>query len=552
MAALTDDAVVPGSGGEADQQAPPQAVEPDAFGYQDLQFEKPKDVDDLYCVVGHFDGFAAIPQGEPLTLCFDKEEVRLYSGKKAEGCYVIMRKVSDDEVTFLDDGAFRELLEPLCHWQAGWEPLLPWAIRALVHLYLLRKLTIFPSEWWMWIWDVEKLISPQDIRVLLFGADPPNYASTDSGIAFHVPSAWTWEPHEHLAWVTGVNWTGDYPKLRLQEKGIVPVNLYRTIVKGLPSLEDKRMRDCWEPYTAEFLKLVLQRSPDAAVYLFKNPDFPPKPIHDQVKQIYYRERGEQMVVLTHPASHSSGRVLPADRKKLNELCGPSPPLGKAKSYSCSKCTTAQSLYKMERICGQTVWRSKCTIGRCSSCATGLTDEDWFCPQHDFFYCTYERRSYGQDKISKCTHLLCDTYCCDCPKRRISLVSCQTCKQKFCKGHARGCAECDRWHCKRCNSSPPLFDCGIPECHHEYCANHKHSCCEENCSFLAGGLCRDHSHTCSGCLPDAKAYCPRHSWKCSVCEKHYCTLHPDSKCKKCEQVYCKSESKKHRCPRSKGK
>jgi len=405
-------------------------------------------------------------------------------------------------------GDFRRCLKAVCGWLQCWRLLIPSALRVMAHLRKHRRYKdILPSNWKEGeIWAVERAVELCNVRLLLLGADPPKGRDTRSGIAFHVADGWHGNGHDNLEWLTGVLWTENRPIGRLTAKGIVPVNLCRTIFSNSSSLA-RESTTIWEDYTVRFVALILETT--APVYVFKNSSYLAKPIHVKVAELHYERRQRELVFLPHPATDSPGLALTTERQRLIELCrsyldchhtGPEVVIGSTmeclecaqlpmqKEYYCSDHKFRGALSAFQRVCAV----NSCSRGICFKCEPSSRP----CPDH-----SGQRKCAVPDCLRgvtyQCTKVGCDYWWCGKhPNPGKSERHCgHTCYK--CRNNGTRCDFCEI----RVVCAEHVWRCSFPEC--------PINSCQEHNSFFGGEM-----HYCISCKQRQGK------------EVYYCTQHYD--------------------------
>ena len=115
--------------------------------------------------------------------------------------------------------------------------------------------TIFPCLWMKHVFDAERMVSPENIKYLLFGKDPVSNTNTynlnATGIAFHAigndnPSI------QGMKTKYGLDCDGDNP-MKYCHDGLLMVNLIRCICEDDESLGKNSCRGAWIAYTLKII-----------------------------------------------------------------------------------------------------------------------------------------------------------------------------------------------------------------------------------------------------------------------------------------------------------
>ena len=146
----------------------------------------------------------------------------------------------------------------------GWRQLFFWDawLAITIQLCLSKGKTVFPCAWIGQVFDAERLVSPENVRYLLFGRDPVSntrrryrYSLSKlckaTGIAFHAvgdnnPSI------KGMKTYYGLDCDGDNPK-RYCRDGLLMVNLIRCIGENDKSLKKNSCRSAWIAYTLKII-----------------------------------------------------------------------------------------------------------------------------------------------------------------------------------------------------------------------------------------------------------------------------------------------------------
>ena len=140
-----------------------------------------------------------------------------------------------------------------------WDAWLAVTIQLCLSADLKQDKMIFPCMWMKHVFDVERLVSPRQVKYILFGQDPLskthaytlNQLCKTTGIAFHAvgndnPAIQGMKMHY------GLDCDGDNP-MKYCHDGLLMVNLIRSIGEDDEPLSKNSFRGAWVAYTLKIM-----------------------------------------------------------------------------------------------------------------------------------------------------------------------------------------------------------------------------------------------------------------------------------------------------------